>query len=190
MSKEIELKYCLDESKFNQILSDPWLRGLLSSPMREIQMESSYFDTPTRTLQDSHITFRMRRENDEIRFTVKTPGDRHERGEWEVSAAAPEEAISALAAIGAPQLPPPPYQVCACARFLRRTARIAVSETLEIELCLDCGTLGFFPFCELELELKHGTKAELEAFGALIATRFALTPEPLSKFARARLSQK
>lgn len=189
MSKEIELKFRLDESTIPDVMSDAWLSSFFVSEFSELHMESTYFDTPARVLQEQHITFRMRKENDETRFTVKTPRGAHERGEWEVSAKTVEEALPALAALGAPPLPTPPYVPCATARFLRRVARISVSEQTEFELCIDVGTLGTLPFCELELELKRGTKAELEAFGALLATRFSLVPESRSKFARAKLSQ-
>lgn len=189
MSKEIELKFRLEEAKLPQILADPWLSGFFSSQIQELQMESTYLDTPARILEERRITFRMRRENGATRFTVKTPGAANERGEWEVSAGTVEEALPALAAIGAPMLPPPPYVTRASARFLRCMVRLRPAKRVEFELCLDRGTLGTQPFCELELELKQGTKAELEAFGALLATRFSLTPEPRSKFARAKLSQ-
>lgn len=189
MSKEIELKFRLEETQISQILADPWLSSFFSSQIEELQMESTYLDTPSRILEEKRITFRMRRENQIVRFTVKTPCTANERGEWEVSAKTVEEALPALSAIGAPPLPPPPYLTRASARFLRRMVRLRPAEQVEFELCLDLGTLGAQAFCELELELKQGTKAELEAFGALLATRFSLTPESRSKFARAKLSQ-
>ncbi len=189
MSKEIELKFRLDKSQIPNVMSDAWLSSFFISDFTELRMESTYFDTPARDLSDARITFRMRKENENTRFTIKTPRGEHERGEWEVSAETMEEALPALLALGAPTLPPPPYLPCAFARFLRRMTRVSLSEQTEFELCIDVGTLGTLPFCELELELKRGTKAELEAFGALLATRFSLVPESRSKFARAKLSQ-
>ncbi|MBQ3055709.1 MAG: CYTH domain-containing protein [Oscillospiraceae bacterium] len=186
MSKEIELKYRFSEAQIPKLLSDPWLSAFIIQPFCEIEMESTYFDTPEKHLQEKRITFRMRRENGVTVFTVKTPGTTHERGEWEVSASCTEEARPLLAAIGAPQLPDGPYTVSAQARFLRRAARISPASGLEIELSVDVGTLGPVPFCELEIELKSGTKEALEAFGAELSSRYQLTTEPLSKFARAR----
>lgn len=189
MSKEIELKFRLEESKIPAIMSDAWLSSFFISDFTEIRMESTYFDTPERVLQDARITFRMRKENEETRFTVKTPRGEHERGEWEVSLESIGEAVPALEKLGAPKLPSPPYIPCASAQFLRRMVRLSLSAQTEFELCIDVGTLGTQSFCELELELKQGTKEELESFGALLATRFSLVPESRSKFARAKLSQ-
>lgn len=188
MSKEIELKYRLDEQMAEPLLNDPWISAFFHEPIRELHMESTYFDTPSRSLQEKRITFRMRRENEITHFTVKTPVSRIERGEWEVLAETVEEALPALAAIGAPALPEPPFFACAQARFVRRAVCLVVRGT-EIELSVDRGTLGTLPFCELELELKHGEKTVLEEFGAQLASKFALVPEPRSKFARAKLSQ-
>jgi len=86
MSKEIELKFRLEESKIPDVMLDAWLSSFFVSDFHELRMESTYFDTPARVLQDARITFRMRKENEETRFTVKTPRGEHERGEWEVSA--------------------------------------------------------------------------------------------------------
>jgi len=186
MSKEIELKYRFSEEQIQTLLSDPWLSSIIVMPFCEIEMESTYFDTPGNHLQENRITFRMRRENSTTVFAVKTPGAAHERGEWEVAAERIEDALPRLLALGAPQLPSGPYAVAAQAKFLRRAARISPSFETEFELSVDVGTLGPVPFCELEIELKHGTKETLEAFGAELSSRYHLIPEPRSKFARAR----
>jgi len=185
MSREIELKYRFSEADIPRLLSDPWL----SCDFQEIAMESTYYDTEEKTLQNARITFRRRRENNATVYTVKTPISAHERGEWEVFADSTEDALAALAAKGAPSLPQGPYQVFAEATFLRRAARLSPSEGTELELSVDLGTLGPVPFCELEVELKHGSKDVLMAFAEELAARYQLVPEPLSKFARARKYQ-
>ncbi len=186
MSKEIELKFRFSEAQIPDLLSDAWLSPMISRPFCEISMESTYFDTAEKVLQEQRITFRRRRENGETVFTVKTPIGVSERGEWEVAADSIESALQKLSERGAPTLPCGPFSVTAEAKFLRRAARITPSEGAEFELSVDVGTLGCVPFCELEIELKHGAKEGLEAFGKELAARYRLTPEPLSKFARAR----
>ena len=185
MSREIELKYRFPEDRIPQLLSDPWL----SAEFCGIAMESTYFDNAEHTLQEKRITFRRRRENDSTVYAVKTPISAHERGEWEVAAESTEEALSALSALGAPPLPQGPYEIVAEAKFFRRAARIRPSDGEEYEVSVDVGTLGPIPFCELEIELKHGSKDALIAFATSLADRYQLTPEPLSKFARARKYQ-
>ena len=186
MSREIELKYRFSEEQIPNLLSDPWLSSMIMSPFCEITMESTYFDNLEKALQERRITFRMRRENGATVFTIKTPIGANERGEWEIAADHIEDALARLSAIGAPSLPTGPYVVTAEAKFLRRVARISPFHGVEFELSVDAGTLGPIPFCELEIELKNGSKEELEAFGGELSSRYHLIAEPLCKFARAR----
>ena len=186
MSREIELKYRFSEEQIPHLLSDLWLSPMIIHPFCETEMESTYFDTAEKMLQEKRITFRKRRENGHTVFTVKTTGSTNERGEWEVSAECIEDALARLSTSGAPVLPHGPYLVAAEAKFLRRAARISPSNGQEYELSVDVGTLGPVPFCELEIELKTGSKTELEVFGNELAERYRLIPEPISKFARAK----
>ena len=58
-----------------------------------------------------------------------------------------------------------------------------------VEVALDQGFLQgggrVLPLCEVEVELKEGTAAVCDRFADTLASRFGLTPEPKSKFARA-----
>ena len=60
----------------------------------------------------------------------------------------------------------------------------------QIELALDRGVLlgggKEAPLCEVELELKSGSEETLVALAEAIAREFSLSPEPKSKFQRAR----
>ena len=57
-------------------------------------------------------------------------------------------------------------------------------------LALDKGVLmgggKEVPLCEVEVELKEGSDAAALAFAKVLAEEFGLTPEPLSKIARAQ----
>ena len=116
--------------------------------------------------------------------------DPHLRSEWETEAADLASALPRLAALGAP-VPPAdtPLQVLCRADFIRRAVLLRLDDGSTAELALDLGTLSgatrSLPLCELELELKSGEPAAVRAFAEALAARFALRPEPLSKFARA-----
>ena len=58
-----------------------------------------------------------------------------------------------------------------------------------MEIALDEGVLlgggKELPLCELEVELKEGSREAMDAFAAQIAEIYGLQPERKSKFARA-----
>ena len=76
-----------------------------------------------------------------------------------------------------------------CAARFERQARLLRLEGCCAELALDSGVLlgkdREEAFCEVELELKSGSREALEAFGGEFARWFSLTVQPKSKFARA-----
>lgn len=190
MSCEIELKYQLSPALAERLWTDPFLADRLLAAPRKITMESRYYDTTDAALSAARISLRLRRENGVSCVTLKTPKASHaalsERGEWEVAAPSIETALPALYALGAPRLPDGPLTVHATVSFVRTTAPILVSDTCTAMLCVDVGTFGTVPFCELELELTKGETTVLCAFGETLASRFSLVPELRSKHARAR----
>ena len=184
MGREYEIKYRLTPEAF-EALSQKY------GPFRQIQMETTYFDTPDGALSARRWTLRRRLENGVSVITLKTPGANGGRGEWEV----PSEAVDTglLIAVGAP----PELDVltsssliptCA-ARFTRLAAPVSWGEST-LELALDQGTvLGGnreAPIFEVEAELKSGRDEDVRAFGAFLENTYGLVPEPKSKFARAR----
>ena len=98
-----------------------------------------------------------------------------------------EDALPALEALSGLELPRQVERICA-ARFLRQ-ARLLQLEDCCVEIALDSGVLlgndREEAFCEVELELKSGSREALETFGRAFARRFSLTDQPKSKFARA-----
>ena len=137
---------------------------------------------------------RLRTENERSVVTMKTPGEGHTRGEWEVESEYLDEALPALAKLGAPEaigrldaealLP-----VCG-AKFTRITAPLRLSEKTSCTLCGDLGELTGGGkqelLCELELELQAGEEADVQAFAKTLAERFHLHEQPRSKLQRAR----
>ena len=91
MGREYELKYA----------ATPAVLAALAAkfgPGREIRMETTYFDTPARTLSTRKMTLRLRRENGVSICTLKTPLPDGSRGEWECESADIHSGIAALLA--------------------------------------------------------------------------------------------
>ena len=185
MGQEFELKFTATEAQQEAI-------SAAFGPWQEIQMETTYYDTPGRTLSARHITLRRRMENGISVCTVKTPGADGARGEWECECAEIASALPQLSALGAPAFVAELEKeglLCVCgARFTRRCCSVDLGEAV-VELALDQGVLlgggREIPLMEVELEHKSGSEPETVLLARYLATRYGLVPEKRSKFARA-----
>ena len=185
MATELEWKFAATESGFAA------LEKCYKEVLSPIRMETTYFDTPDQSLSARRWTLRRRLENGVSVCTVKTPAG-SARGEWEVEAPSIEEAIPRLLALGCPaelaELVREGLVPTCGARFTRRCATVTLPGGT-VELALDQGVLlgcdREIPLWEAEVELKDGSQAVCDGFADRLAARFALEPEPLSKFARA-----
>ena len=76
-----------------------------------------------------------------------------------------------------------------CGARFRRIAKTFTWDGTTMELALDQGVLTGgsreIPLCEVELELKDGSRETVETYAAGLAAAFGLQPEPGSKFRRA-----
>ena len=157
-----------------------------------IQMETAYYDTPDRCLNARRWTLRRRMENKRSVCTLKTPGKDGARGEWEtecdsIEAAVPElcklSGIAELESLCTKGL----ITVCG-ARFTRKAGLFTLRDCT-VEIALDEGVLlgngKEIPLCELEVELKDGSREAADAFAAQLADIYGLEAETKSKFARA-----
>ena len=184
MPKEIELKFAATQAQLEKLQAH-------YGDFAITKMETTYFDTPDRQLSQSRITLRRRQENGKSVCAVKTPGAGLARGEWECESPDIQTALPILCKLGAPKtLLQLPTLIPVCGASFTRLSRLLTLPDAEIELALDRGVLlgggKELPFCEVELELKAGEEASLAALANSIAAKFSLTPEPRSKFARAR----
>jgi len=183
MGRELELKYRADKEQMEA------LRAAFG-PFHEITMETTYYDTPDRSMGAKRETLRRRYENGTAVYALKTflPDGSH--GEWECTAESLAEALEQLSAMGAPGLPRAEGLVPICGAAFKRSCALLTLEGGTVELALDEGILTGsgkeLPLREVELELKEGPDEVLLTFGPKFAARFALEEEPLSKFARAR----
>ena len=76
-----------------------------------------------------------------------------------------------------------------CGAKFRRIARTVILKDCMVELAIDEGILTGgdreIPLCEVEVELKSGSREACDRYAQALAERFGLTPEPQSKFRRA-----
>ncbi len=187
MGIEFELKYRADGARQEALLRE------MTGPIRVISMETAYYDTSDRVLSARHITLRRRMENGVSVCTVKTPAGNAGRGEWECVCGDIREALPELCKLGAPE-----YvlllassgltEVCG-ARFTRRAVDVVTAD-FTAELALDSGVLlgggREETLCEVELELKSGSREAMTAYMQMVAFRHGLVPESKSKFRRAK----
>lgn len=186
MGIEFELKYSATVQQQEGILAAYGLE------YRDFDMETTYYDTTGSALSERKITLRRRMENGVSVCTVKTPVSTYGRGEWECICDNIEDGIKELCKLGAPEelltlTAEGIVNVCG-AKFHRQAGGIRFQDT-QLEIALDRGVLTGggkeIPLCEVEVELKDGKPEDAVAFGALLAHRFGLIPQELSKFRRA-----
>lgn len=156
------------------------------------EMHTTYYDTPSSALSSRHYTLRRRMENGVSVCTLKAPVSELGRGEWETECDSVEKAVAELCKLGAPEKLPELVQegvIAVCGARFQRIAKTVVLDSGTIELALDQGILygggREIPLCEIEAELKSGGLEVLERFAVDLAERYALIPEPKSKFRRA-----
>ena len=187
MAIEYELKFRATEAVLAEI------RQAYPGQCREYQMETTYYDTPSRSLSARHYTLRRRMENDVSVCTLKTPAEGHGRQELETQCRNIEDAIPVLCKLGAPENLMALTQkgvapVCG-ARFIRQSLAVEIPQGV-VELALDKGILFAgdreLPICEVEVELKDGEPNAAVQFASLLAEKYALQPEHRSKFKRAK----
>ena len=185
MGREFELKYRATAEQIAAI-------GAKFGLFREISMETTYYDTPDRSLSARKWTLRRRFENGVSVCTLKTPHRDGGRGEWEMESHDLISAVPALCKLGAPAeleslVCNGVMEVCG-ARFTRLAA-LMEANGCTVELALDRGVLlgggKELPLCEVEVELKKGDDAAAVAFAKELAQTFGLVPETASKYRRA-----
>ena len=186
MGTEYELKFRADEESLASV------RTTFPARWQKIAMQTTYYDTPSRSLSARRYMLRSRLENGVSVCTLKTSGNGKLRGEWEVNADSVTDAVPELCKLGCPAeletlcaegLVP----ICG-ARFTRQAGTFTLRERT-VELALDQGVLFAgakeIPLCEIEVELKSGSREAADEFARQLADIYGLQPEEKSKFARA-----
>ena len=161
-------------------------------PRQSFQMQTTYFDTPSGALSSRHYTLRQRLENGKRVCTLKTPAGGFSRNELELECDDLSCAIDYFCKNGAPE----DFRqliaeglIAVCGAKFHRTAISVELENTSVELALDSGILTggqkSIPLCEVEVELKSGTKESANFFAAQLACKHRLALETKSKFRRA-----
>ena len=155
-------------------------------------MHTTYYDTPSGALSARFYTLRRRLENGISVCTLKAPAQGGGRGEWELEHPDIETAIEKLCKLGAPaDLPALTAEgiVAVCGAKFTRTACLVTLPECTVEVALDAGILyggsREIPLCEVEVELKEGSREACVLYAKLLAARYGLAPEEGSKFRRA-----
>lgn len=155
-------------------------------------METTYYDTADGALSNLHYTLRQRMENGCSVCTLKTPAGDLGRGEFEVECPDIETAIPVLCKLsGLTDLPSLTASgvIPVCGARFTRIAKTVTLDNCTVELALDQGVLTGgdkeIPLCEVEVELKSGSREVARMYAAALATTYGLTPEQHSKFRRA-----
>lgn len=186
MGAEYERKYGADPEILRSVYTT------FPARWQTIQMETAYYDTPAGDLSARRWTLRRRLENDTYICALKTPGEEKVRGEWETECDSIEAAIPELCKLGCPAeleflCADGLVNICG-ARFTRRAGLFTLRECV-IEIALDEGVLTGggkeLPLCELEVELKEGSREAMDAFAQELAQIYGMQEESKSKFARA-----
>ncbi len=186
MGIEFELKFRATAQQLSAI------RTGIAGAETHTQMRTTYYDTPEGALSARRYTLRQRMENETSVCTLKFPAGSLGRGEFEVCcpdihAAIPElcklselEDLPALTAKGVQPI---------CGAAFTRIAKTLVLPDCTVELALDRGILTGggreLPLCEVEVELKSGSREGAAAYAMALAATFGLVKETASKFRRA-----
>lgn len=198
---EHEMKYAIPDKS---IADEIWENSLIAkygdeSTRENLVMKAVYFDTEDLSLAKNNMTVRVRAEGGHKFATLKWGGCSsngfHERNEINVpvsdeSFIAPaaemfkdSEDGHALLSFVSGQ----PLLNLMEMRFLRRRIRLKYKGSL-VELAIDYGDIisdkGSSPILELEIELYAGSIDDLKEIGGEFLSKYALTPEDRSKFAR------
>lgn len=191
---EIEAKYTLTEPVSpEQIEALDWGAYQLGA-RHTIDQHDTFFDTPELALSRTRHAVRLRLGGKQLVVTLKGPGSAvqgvHSREEWEEPTgdhdpggwpATIRQQLHEL--IGAQTLQP-----LLAVHNQRRTWELLRDGQTVGEVALDRGeiTAGdeHEPMHELEIELKGGTREDLEQIGVLVRRQLPAQPEDRSKFAR------
>lgn len=186
MGIEYELKFQATDAAQAAILAQ------VPGADQHFTMQTTYYDTPSGALSGRRYTLRLRMENDTAVCTLKAPAQGAGRGEWETKSRCIEDAIPELCKLGAPaDLPDLVAEglIAVCGARFQRIARTVELEACTVELAIDKGILTGddrqLPLCEVEVELKSGSREACDRYAQELAARFSLQPERKSKFRRA-----
>ena len=190
MGVEFEVKFQATREQLEAIRSgEPGLE-------RWYAMATTYYDTPEGALSERMFTLRRRRENDRSVCTLKTPEQGLGRREFELDCDNIKEALPELCKLsGVPELEELTERLePLCGATFNRIAKSVELPDCTVELALDLGVLTGGSkeeyLCEVEAELKEGSREAVLEYARYLARTYGLVQEKKSKFRRAQLLAK
>lgn len=186
MGFEYEWKFRVDRDKLAAVLA------AVPGELHQIAMQTTYYDTPAGELSALRCTLRTRLENGTCVCTLKTPAKGVGRSEWELVCPRVQEAIDHFCRLQLPEQLPGLLKkdlVPVCGARFQRITKTHAADGCTLELAFDEGVLlgggRELPFCEIEVELKSGSRESCDRYAAALARQFDLPQETKSKFRRA-----
>jgi triphosphatase len=170
--KELEVKLDLAPESLLRLKKIPVLRAVKVKPKQTTEV-SVYFDTEDHKLRKRGLMLRVRRIGSRYIQTIKASGHLapFERDEWETVIAGREPDLSLAVGTALEPLLTKKLRRQLKPLFETRVRRMVypmIDDKQAIALAVDRGTIdtgsGSAPLCEVELELKRGTAAELFDF--------------------------
>ena len=167
--KEIEIKLELSPATLPRLKKIPLLVAPKGATRRSAEV-SVYFDTDKHKLRKKGLMLRVRRIGNRYIQTIKATGRSglFERDEWESDLASAQPDLDLARGTALEPLIGRKFRRQLHSVFETRVARTVYplsSSTGEIEFTVDRGTIAAgdrsAPLCEIELELKRGSQAEL-----------------------------
>jgi inorganic triphosphatase YgiF len=168
---ESEVKLKLPAAAAPLLKKLPLLRGIAMPPESKAEV-SVYFDTPKHRLREQGLMLRVRHSDGRYVQTIKATKNRgvFARDEWECEIAGPQPDLRRASGTALAPLLDKKFR----RRFkpifetrVRRTLYPLVREAWAVALTLDRGSIetgnSSLPLCELEVELKRGSEADLFA---------------------------
>ena len=186
MGTEFELKFRATPQVLQKAAED------LCGPRQQFSMETTYYDNALGQLSQRHWTLRRRLENGISICTLKTPAPDGGRAEFELECDSIEQALPELCKLSRqPELrlltAKDVIPVCG-AKFQRLAITVSLTDCT-VEVALDQGVLfggnKQIDLCELEVELKSGSRISAVAYAKALAFTYQLEQEHHSKFRRA-----
>lgn len=186
MGFEYEWKFRADREKLAAVLA------AVPGKPHQIAMQTTYYDTPAGELSALRCTLRTRLENGTCVCTLKTPAKGVGRSEWELVCPSVQEAIDHFCRLQLPEQLPGLLKkdlVPVCGARFQRITKTHAADGCTLELAFDEGVLlgggRELSFCEIEVELKSGSRESCDRYAAALARQFDLSQETKSKFRRA-----
>jgi triphosphatase len=190
--REIELKLEVPEHALARLIRSPLLRAIQNGTRRPTSLVSVYYDTDSQKLRKHELTLRVRRAGRRYVQTIKRESGAGsalmDRCEWEHDIVGDKPNLALAKGTGLESIFSKKLQAKLKPLFetrVRRKVYPIQTGGSEIELTIDRGVIACgrqsLPISEVELELKHGDKAQLFNVARTLATQVPIQLAVISK---------